>query len=83
VTDLEHQTSDVVDHTKDANVHLGKSVVSARKARKWKWVCCGICFTVLIAIIIILIVVFKVILPNQKKGGDGNGNAKSANSTSG
>jgi t-SNARE complex subunit (syntaxin) len=79
VTDLEHQTSDVVDHTKDANVQLGKSVVSARKARKWKWVCCGICFTVLVAVVIILVVIYKIIKPAQQRERDAN--AKGGNST--
>jgi syntaxin 1B/2/3 len=66
VTKLDEETSEVVKHTKGANVELAKGVASARRARKLKWILCGICFVVVLALVIGLVIWIKVIKPQQE-----------------
>ena len=46
----EEQTSNVVKDTEQANVHLGKGVDSARRARKLKWICLAIVVLIIAAL---------------------------------
>lgn len=61
VREMERRAEDVAEETKAANVQLEKSVESARKARRWKWCCCGLCLVILIALVVVLVVYFLVI----------------------
>jgi len=63
----EEQTDHVVKDTEQANVHLGKGVDSARRARKLKWVCLGICLLVIIALGLGLGIYFGVVKPGRNK----------------
>jgi t-SNARE complex subunit (syntaxin) len=62
---LDEESAEVVSYTKGANVQLAKGVASARKARKFRWILCGICSVVLLGVVVGVVVYFKVILPQQ------------------
>ena len=43
IVQVEQKAEETTGHLEAANVHVGKAVVSARAARKKKWICLGIC----------------------------------------
>jgi len=54
VQQVEEQTENVVKDSEAANVHLGKGVESARRARKLKWWCAGIVLLIVLILALVL-----------------------------
>ncbi|KAL2196161.1 t-SNARE [Corynascus similis CBS 632.67] len=69
---IDQKADETVGHLGDANQQLVQGVASARRARKLKWWCLGVC--VLICIVIALGVGLGVALTQDKTGGGGNNN---------
>jgi syntaxin 1B/2/3 len=67
VQSAEQQTENVVKDTEGANVHLGKGIASARRARKLKWICCLLVFLVIAALGLGLGIYFGVVVPGRNK----------------
>ncbi|KAK3674983.1 hypothetical protein LTR78_005327 [Recurvomyces mirabilis] len=55
VEQIQQKTEQTTDHVVAANVDMGKAVNSARAARKKKWICLGICVSIILIIIIIVL----------------------------
>ncbi|KAF2103026.1 t-SNARE [Rhizodiscina lignyota] len=56
VQNIEQKGEEVHDNMLKANTELGGAVVSARGARKKKWICLGICVAIIIIVLIIVLV---------------------------
>jgi len=54
IQQTEQHTDNVKTDTEAANVHLDKGVESARRARKLKWWCLGICVAIVIILALVL-----------------------------
>jgi syntaxin 1B/2/3 len=44
------------ENLKQGNLQMDRAIVSARNARKWKWLCCGTCVVTVLVIVIIIVV---------------------------
>ncbi|KAK4121395.1 t-SNARE [Parathielavia appendiculata] len=73
VQDVADKAEETTGHLGQANVQIEKGVEHARRARKLKWWCLGVC--VLICIVIALGVGLGVALTNKNSGGGNNNNA--------
>ncbi|KAI1638754.1 t-SNARE [Biscogniauxia mediterranea] len=67
VVNIEQKGEEVVENLDKGNMEIGTAVNTARKTRKKKWICLGICVAI-IAIIVIIVVVYVVV---TKPGGSG------------
>jgi syntaxin 1B/2/3 len=55
VQEIQQKAEETNQHLEAGNVHVDKAIVSARGARKKKWICLGICVAIIIIIIIIVL----------------------------
>lgn len=60
VQNIEEKAVHTNDHLEAANVHVGKAIVSARAARKKKWICLGICVAIILLIVLVVVIVLAV-----------------------
>ncbi|KAF2670553.1 t-SNARE [Microthyrium microscopicum] len=67
VNQVEQQTDNVKTDTEAANVQLTKGIDHARRARKLKWVCCGIITVIVLALALGLGIYFGAVKPNNDK----------------
>ncbi|KAF7544119.1 hypothetical protein G7Z17_g10202 [Cylindrodendrum hubeiense] len=68
VTQIEQKGEEVVENLDKGNEEMGVAVNTARKTRKKKWICLGICVAIIVIIVIIvLIYIFVVKGQNNKK----------------
>lgn len=72
IEDVAQKAEETTDHLGNANIQIEKGVRSARRARKLKWWCLGVC--ILICIVIALGVGLGVALTRNSTGGGGNNN---------
>jgi syntaxin 1B/2/3 len=56
VQNVEAKAMDTHENLEQGNVQVDRAIVSARAARKKKWICLGICVAILLVIIIIVII---------------------------
>ncbi|KAL2023780.1 hypothetical protein VTK56DRAFT_1047 [Thermocarpiscus australiensis] len=74
IQEVAHKAEQTTDDLGNANVHIEKGVQSARRARKLKWWCLGVC--ILIVIVIALGVGLGVALTKNATGGGGGSGGK-------
>ncbi|KAF9770544.1 hypothetical protein IL306_011895 [Fusarium sp. DS 682] len=71
VTQIEQKGEEVVENLDKGNEEIGVAVNTARKTRKKKWICLGICVAIIVVIVIIVLIYIFVI-----KGQNNNGNKR-------
>lgn len=71
VMQIEQKGEEVVENLDKGNEEIGVAVNTARKTRKKKWICLGICVAIIVIIIIIVLIYVFVV-----KGQNNNGNKK-------
>ncbi|EFQ30829.1 SNARE domain-containing protein [Colletotrichum graminicola] len=65
VTQIEQKGEEVVENLDKGNQEIGVAVETARKTRKKKWWCLGICILIIVIIAAIVAVYFAIIKPGQ------------------
>jgi syntaxin 1B/2/3 len=80
VVQIEQKGEEVVDNLDKGNEEIGVAVNTARKTRKKKWICLGICVAIIAIIAIIIAIYFTVI--NPQGGGNGGGGDSNASKRS-
>jgi syntaxin 1B/2/3 len=73
IEDVAQKAEQTTDHLGNANIQIEKGVQSARRARKLKWWCLGVC--ILIVIVIALGVGLGVALTNRATNNNNNNNS--------
>ncbi|KAJ3491156.1 hypothetical protein NLG97_g5646 [Lecanicillium saksenae] len=71
VIQIEQKGEEVVENLDKGNEEMGVAVNTARKTRRKKWICLGICVAILVVIVIIVLVYIFVI---RGTGGGNNNN---------
>ncbi|RKK71898.1 hypothetical protein BFJ69_g10542 [Fusarium oxysporum] len=61
VTQIEQKGEEVVENLDKGNEEIGVAVNTARKTRKKKWICLGICVAIIVVIVIIVLIYIFVI----------------------
>ncbi|KAH7156189.1 t-SNARE [Dactylonectria macrodidyma] len=67
VTQIEQKGEEVVENLDKGNEEIGVAVNTARKTRKKKWLCLGICVIIILIIVIIVVIYVMVIKPKNDK----------------
>ncbi|KAH7155375.1 t-SNARE [Dactylonectria estremocensis] len=67
VTQIEQKGEEVVENLDKGNEEIGVAVNTARKTRKKKWLCLGICVIIILIIVIIVVIYVMVIKPKNNK----------------
>ncbi|KAI1844817.1 hypothetical protein JX265_011354 [Neoarthrinium moseri] len=65
VTDITQKAEETVDNFDKGNVEMNTAITTARKTRKKKWMCLGICVAIIIVIAIIVVVYIFVTGKNK------------------
>lgn len=78
VEDVAQKAEQATDNLGNANVHIDKGIQSARRARKLKWWCLGVC--ILIAIVIALGVGLGVALTRNSNNSNNSNDSSNGNS---
>ncbi|XWW99753.1 hypothetical protein V2A60_007765 [Cordyceps javanica] len=73
VTQIEQKGEEVVENLDKGNEEIGVAVNTARKTRKKKWICLGICVAILV-VIIIIVLIYIFVIRGQNTGGNNNNN---------
>lgn len=76
VMQIEQKGEEVVDNLDKGNDEIGVAVNTARKTRKKKWWCLGICVAI-IAVIVIIVLIYVFVIRQQNNGGGNNNNKRS------
>lgn len=61
VTQIEQKGEEVVDNLDKGNEEMGVAVNTARKTRRKKWICLGICVAIVVVIVIIVLIYIFVV----------------------
>ncbi|KAG5974065.1 hypothetical protein E4U55_000126 [Claviceps digitariae] len=77
VMQIEQKGEEVVDNLDKGNEEIGIAVNTARKTRKKKWICLGICVAILL-IIVIVVLIYIFVIRGQNNGNNNNGGPKPA-----
>jgi syntaxin 1B/2/3 len=56
VQNVEQRATETHEHLEQGNVQIDRAIVSARAARKKKWICLGICVAIILVIVIIILI---------------------------
>lgn len=56
VQNVEAKAMDTHENLEQGNVQVDRAIVSARAARKKKWICLGICVAIILVIVIIILI---------------------------
>ncbi|CAG7557098.1 unnamed protein product [Fusarium equiseti] len=72
VTQIEQKGEEVVENLDKGNQEIGVAVNTARKTRKKKWICLGICVAIIVVIVIIVLIYIFVIKQNNNGGNNNN-----------
>ncbi|KAJ4271364.1 hypothetical protein NW762_000066 [Fusarium torreyae] len=78
VTQIEAKGEEVVENLDKGNEEIGVAVNTARKTRKKKWICLGICVAIIVIIVVIVVIYMLVI-----KGNNNNNNSNNKRSIEG
>ncbi|KAF5021390.1 hypothetical protein F66182_6579 [Fusarium sp. NRRL 66182] len=65
VTQIEQKAEEVTENLDKGNQEIHVAVNTARKTRKKKWICLGICVAIIVVIVIIVLIYIFVIRQNQ------------------
>ncbi|QPG95916.1 hypothetical protein C2857_002512 [Epichloe festucae Fl1] len=77
VMQIEQKGEEVVDNLDKGNEEIGVAVNTARKTRKKKWICLGICVAIIVVVVIIVLIYLFVIRgQNTNNNNGGNKSAK-------
>ncbi|KAH7197281.1 t-SNARE [Fusarium flagelliforme] len=74
VTQIEQKGEEVVENLDKGNQEIGVAVNTARKTRKKKWICLGICVAIIVVIVIIVLIYIFVIKQNNNGNNNNNNN---------
>ncbi|KAI9171813.1 Syntaxin-like protein psy1 [Paramyrothecium foliicola] len=77
IMQIEQKGEEVVENLDKGNEEMGVAVQTARKTRKKKWICLGICVA-LVVIIVIIVLIYVFVIRGQNNGGGGGGNGNNA-----
>ncbi|KAM5355545.1 hypothetical protein ACJ41O_002191 [Fusarium nematophilum] len=69
VTQIEQKGEEVVENLDKGNEEIGVAVNTARKTRKKKWICLGICVAIIV-IIVIIVLIYIFVIKGQNNGGN-------------
>ncbi|KAG5928828.1 hypothetical protein E4U42_007941 [Claviceps africana] len=78
VMQIEQKGEEVVENLDKGNEEIGIAVNTARKTRKKKWICLGICVTILL-IIVIAVLVYIFVIRGQNNNNNNNNNNNGGN----
>ncbi|CAF3550954.1 hypothetical protein HYE67_008919 [Fusarium culmorum] len=78
VTQIEQKGEEVVENLDKGNEEIGVAVNTARKTRKKKWICLGICVAIIVVIVIIVLIYIFVIKGQNNNNNNGNNNKRRA-----
>ncbi|OAA73860.1 syntaxin [Cordyceps fumosorosea ARSEF 2679] len=73
VMQIEQKGEEVVENLDKGNEEMGVAVNTARKTRKKKWICLGICVAILV-VIVIIVLIYIFVIRGQNSGGNNNNN---------
>ncbi|KAH7321343.1 t-SNARE [Stachybotrys elegans] len=76
IVQIEQKGEEVVENLDKGNEEIGVAVNTARKTRKKKWICLGICVAIIVVVVIIVLIYVFVIQPQNNNNGGGNNNSK-------
>jgi syntaxin 1B/2/3 len=74
VTQIEQKGEEVVENLDKGNEEIGVAVNTARKTRKKKWICLGICVAIIVVIVIIVLIYIFVIKGQNNNNNNNGGN---------
>lgn len=74
VQNVEQKAMDTHENLEQGNVQVDRAIVSARAARKKKWICFGICVAIILVIVIIILIWAGVTGKFNSGGGNNNAN---------
>ncbi|OAA81727.1 syntaxin [Akanthomyces lecanii RCEF 1005] len=77
VTQIEQKGEEVVENLDKGNEEIGVAVNTARKTRKKKWICLGICVAIIV-IVIIIVLIYIFVIRGQNNNNNNNSNPKRA-----
>ncbi|EJP63095.1 t-SNARE protein [Beauveria bassiana ARSEF 2860] len=72
VTQIEQKGEEVVENLDKGNEEMGTAVNTARKTRKKKWICLGICVAIIVVIVIIVLIYVFVIRGQNNNNNNSN-----------
>lgn len=78
VTQIEQKGEEVVENLDKGNEEMGVAVNTARKTRKKKWICLGICVAIIVIVVIIVLIYIFVIRGQNNNNNNNNSNPKRA-----
>ncbi|OAQ97061.1 hypothetical protein LLEC1_01936 [Akanthomyces lecanii] len=78
VVQIEQKGEEVVENLDKGNEEMGVAVNTARKTRKKKWICLGICVAIIVIVIIIVLIYIFVIRGQNTNNNSDNSNPKRA-----
>ncbi|KAJ6785758.1 hypothetical protein PWT90_04848 [Aphanocladium album] len=73
VVQIEQKGEEVVENLDKGNEEMGVAVNTARKTRKKKWICLGICVAIIV-VIIIIVLIYIFVIRGVNNGGNNNNN---------
>ncbi|KAG5974856.1 hypothetical protein E4U56_004129 [Claviceps arundinis] len=76
IMQIEQKGEEVVDNLDKGNEEIGVAVNTARKTRKKKWICLGICVTIILIVVIVVLIYVFVIRGQNNNNNGGNKPAK-------
>ncbi|KAF5671026.1 syntaxin 1b 2 3 [Fusarium heterosporum] len=76
VTQIEAKGEEVVENLDKGNQEIGVAVNTARKTRKKKWICLGICVAIIV-VIVIIVLIYIFVIRAQNNNGSNNNNKRS------
>ncbi|KAG5935201.1 hypothetical protein E4U53_000490 [Claviceps sorghi] len=77
VMQIEQKGEEVVENLDKGNEEIGIAVNTARKTRKKKWICLGICVTIIL-IVVIVVLIYIFVIRGQNNATNNNGGGKPA-----
>ncbi|WYZ44030.1 hypothetical protein EsH8_VII_000466 [Colletotrichum jinshuiense] len=80
VTQIEQKGEEVVENLDKGNQEIGVAVETARKTRKKKWWCLGICVLIIAIIAIVVAIYFAILKPQQQAAAPATTNGAKARS---
>lgn len=77
VMQIEQKGEEVIDNLDKGNEEIGVAVNTARKTRKKKWICLGICVAIIV-VVVIIVLIYVFVIRGQNTNNNNNGGNKSA-----
>ncbi|KAI6377524.1 hypothetical protein MCOR25_002507 [Pyricularia grisea] len=81
VAQIEQKGEEIVENLDKGNEEIVVAVETAKKTRKKKWICLGICITIVVVIAAIIAIYFLIINPPRAQSSNNNTSAPAATTT--